>query len=64
MSKALALWTIAVALLLAMLGLWVITGETGRRTSEPVMTESREAEPDPPPIAGPMDLLDSPHWAP
>lgn len=48
-SKALVVWTVAIGVVLSVLGLWVITGEPGRQTADPsLFTESMEPELPPP----------------
>ena len=65
MSKALAVWSVGMGLLFAvLLCLWVITGEPGRHTVDTsLFTEAQK--PEPPPAAGvPVDGLDPGRWAP
>ena len=46
MSKAVVVWLVALGVLVAVLGLWEITAESGRRSATTsTFTESPEAEP-------------------
>lgn len=64
MSKTLAAWTVVFGILLAVLGLWAISGEPGRRTADPsISSEGRETGP-PPSSEAPTGGLDPGKWAP
>jgi hypothetical protein len=64
MSKTLAAWTVVFGILLAVLGLWAISEEPGRRAAESsIFSEGRETEP-PPPSEAPTGGFDPGKWAP
>jgi hypothetical protein len=64
MSKTLAAWTVVFGILVAVLGLWAISEEPGRRAADPsIFSEGRETGP-PPPSEAPTGGFDPGKWAP
>jgi hypothetical protein len=64
MSKTLVTWTVVSGIVLAVLGLWAISEEPGRRAAESsIFSEGRETEP-PAPSEVPPGGFDPGKWAP
>ena len=64
MSKTLAVWAVVFGILLAVLGLWAISEEPGRRAADSsIFSEGRETEP-PTSSEAPTDTFDPGKWAP